>query len=172
MSFLRRSIITAAFVGSLSVGSFAQTTTPAAETGPAAPSVATRATPLLRPAQVKGQKYKDYLYQRYADDKEARAVVHLFSRKHTGGVVWLLTGAGVIGAVASQTGTKTTDSGTTTVEVTPLGWGLLFGVFGGVGIGKLARFNNEKLYAALVDYDLSHAFPGAIMGKLKDKDYR
>ncbi|MCB2377283.1 hypothetical protein LGH70_06795 [Hymenobacter sp. BT635] len=128
--------------------------------------------PLLRPNQLKGEKYKDYLNKRYADDKEARAVIHLFNRKHTGGVLWLLTGAGVVGFITSQTGTKTTSSGTTTVEVTPLGWGIVLGLFGGVGIGKLARFNNEKLYATLADYDASHAFTGTVMGKLKDKDYR
>ncbi|TGE18968.1 hypothetical protein [Hymenobacter elongatus] len=166
MSFLLRGFLTTALVGSLAFGSQAQTTPPAAPATTATPAL------LLRPNQMVGEKYKEYLNKRYAADKEARAVIHLFNRKHTGGVVWLLTGAGAIGFVASQAGTKTTSSGTHTVEVTPLGWGLLLGVFGGVGIGKLARFNNEKLYATLADYDLSHAFPGTVMGKVQDKDYR
>lgn len=168
MSFLLRGFLTATLAGSMAFSSLAQTTPPAA---PATAAPATQA-PLLRPNQMKGEKYRDYLNKRYADDKEARAVIHLFGRKNTGGVLWLATGAGFIGFVASQTGTKTTDSGTTTLEVTPLGWGLLLGLFGGVGIGKLARFNSEKLYATLLDYDQSHAFSGPVMGKLKDKDYR
>ncbi|UOQ71504.1 hypothetical protein [Hymenobacter cellulosilyticus] len=166
MSFLRRSALTAALVGSLALGSFAQTTTPTAS-APAPPT-----TPLLGPGQVTTEKYKDYLNKRYADDKEARAVIHLFNRKKTGGIIWLATGVGVIGFVASQTGTKTTNSGTTTVTVTPLGYGLMLGLFGGVGIGKLARFNSEKLYQTLAEYDKSHSFPGFVMEKLDDKDYR
>ncbi|TGE28134.1 hypothetical protein [Hymenobacter metallicola] len=168
MSFLRRSLFTAALVSSLTVGSFAQTSTPAAPASPAP----TLPTPLLRPAQVTGGQYKDYLTKRYANDKEARAVVHLFGRKKTGGALWLATGAGVIVLVAAQTGSKTTSSGTTTTTVTPLGYGLLLGLFGSVGIGKLARFNNEKLYQCLEAYEKGHSFPDFVYDYLTEKDYQ
>lgn len=129
------------------------------------------ARPLSTPAQVSGN-YGSYLYQRYANDKEARAVVHLFSRKKTGGGLWLGVGAAVIGVIASQTGTTTTSSGTTTFEVTPLGYGLLVGLFGGVGIGKLARFSNEKLYQTLLGYEQQKGLPEYVSRRIKDKDYR
>ncbi|PJJ61033.1 hypothetical protein [Hymenobacter chitinivorans] len=169
MSFIRRSTLTAALVSSLALASFAQTTPAPTPTTTPAPLT----SPLLPPLQVTTEKYKDYLTKRYADDKEARAVIHLYSRKKTGGAIWLATGAGVIGLVASQTGTKSNGSGgTSTVTVTPLGYGLLLGIFGGIGIGKLARFGNEKLYRVLADYDQSHAFPGFVMEHLADKDYQ
>lgn len=127
--------------------------------------------PLQLPSQVPGP-YKEYLKQRYAGNKQALAVIHLFGRKQTGGLLWLLTGTGFISYVASQTGTTTNSSGTTTVTVTPIGYGLMLGLFGGVGIGKLTRFGNTRLYEALRDYDRTPDFSGFIMGKLKDKDYK
>jgi hypothetical protein len=126
---------------------------------------------LLRPSEVK-ESYKNYLYQRYANDKEARAAVHLFSRKQVGGGIWLGTGAVVIGFIASQTGTTTSSSGTTTFNVTPLGYGVLVGLFGGVGAGKLLRFNNEKLFEALMEYDQQGHLPSRVVNRLKSKDYR
>jgi hypothetical protein len=142
--------------------------TPALMAVPAAPVAALPA--LLRPADVK-ESYKTYLYQRYASDKEARAAIHLFARKQTGGGLWLGTGAVVLGVVASQTGTTTSSSGTTTFTVTPLGYGILVGLFGGVGLGKLLRFSNEKLFEALVEYDQQGHLPGRVVTRLKSKDY-
>ena len=117
-------------------------------------------------------KYKTYLNYRYASDKEARAVVHLFARKQTGGGLWLGTGAAFMAFVASQTGTKTTASGTTKTTVTPLGYGLILGLFGGVGVGKLTRYSNEKLYKVLSAYDQGNGLPEGLMGQLKPKDYQ
>jgi hypothetical protein len=134
----------------------------------AGPSAALPA--LLRPSEVK-ESYKNYLYQRYANDKEARAAVHLFSRKQVGGGIWLGTGAVVIGFIASQTGTTKSSSGTTTFNVTPLGYGILVGLFGGVGAGKLLRFNNEKLFEALMEYDQQGHLPSRVVNRLKSKDY-
>ena len=130
------------------------------------------AAPLLRASEVSGQTYKTYLSQRYAADKEARAAIHLFARKQTGGLLWLLSGAAAIGFVASQTGTTTNSSGTTTVNVSPLGYGILVGLFGGVGLGKTLRFSNNKLFDALLAHDQSGGFPGYVSDRLRDKDYK
>jgi hypothetical protein len=173
MPLLLRSFFTMALVGSMSFASHAQSQTPV--TLPAASEAATVApaapAPLLPPAQMKDGKYKDYLSKRYADDKEASAAVHLFRRKQTGGVLWLSTGAATIGLIASQTGTQTNDAGvTTTFEVTPVGYGLLVGLFGGVGIGKLSRFGDDKLYQALASYEQSQTLPAYVKKKIKTND--
>ncbi|MFD1467554.1 hypothetical protein ACFQ48_04915 [Hymenobacter caeli] len=123
----------------------------------------------MPPAQVPGN-YKTYLYQRYAASKEATATIHLFARKQTGGALWLATGAAAIAFVASQTGTTTNGSGTTTVNVSLLGYGILLGLFGGVGVGKLARFTNGKLYQALLMYDQQKVLPNYITSRLKYRD--
>ena len=145
----------------------AQTGTLATTPAPteAVPAVA----PLLLPAQVKG-KYKDYLNQRYAGDKEARAAVHMFGRKQTGGALWLVGGAAFIGFVTSQTGTTQDASGTKTVTVSPLGYIIMAGLSGGVGIGKLVRFNNTELYKVLAGYDKDHVLPGYVTAKLSKSD--
>lgn len=133
--------------------------------GPVAPDPAA----LLSPAQVPGN-YKTYLYQRYAASKEATATIHLFARKQTGGALWLATGAAVIAFVAGQTGTTSSGSGTTTVDVSPLGYGILLGLFGGVGVGKLARFTNAKLYQTLLMYDQQKVLPSYVMSRLQYRD--
>ncbi len=157
MTFLLRISLVGALVSNVVFTSHAQSEAPVATptTPPTSAEVAaTTLAPLLAPKQLqearyKEGKYRDYLIKRYPNDKEARAVIHLFSRKQRGGFLWLTAGAATIGLITTQTGTKTNDSGvTTTFEVTPLGYGILVGLFGGVGIGKLARFSDEKLYLA------------------------
>lgn len=166
MHILLRGGLVPALVCMASAASFAQTSAPAssAELPPAA------TTPLLSAAQHTGGSYKGYLYQRYATDQRARAVVHLFGRKQTGGIIWLSSGAAAITFVSSQTGTKTTDSGTTTLTVTPLGYLVLVGLFGGVGTGKLARFSNAKLYQTLAEYEKSRTLPPYVSKKLAKRD--
>lgn len=166
MSFLLRGSLLV-LLSTAAVGGYAQTTS---LTLPAA--TATSDSVLLAPAAYSAGPYKAYLNKRYAQDAEARAVINLFSRKQTGGVLWLTTGTAVIGLIASQTGTKTTASGTTTHTVTPLGYGLLVGLFGGVGVGKLARFSNDKLYKALSEYDESRSLPAYVTQSIKPKDQR
>lgn len=151
MPFLRRSVIMLSLLLSFSLAGKAQT----------AP-----AGPLLKPKEVT-ENYKKYLYRRYAGNEQATEVIRLFAKHQTGGALWVGTGAVVTGFIASQTGSKSDGTGgTTTVTVTPLGWGLVLGLFGGVGISKLARFSNEKLYLAFVEYDKNQAFPVAIQEKL------
>lgn len=127
-------------------------------------------TPLLSPGNVPG-KYKTYLYQRFAHDKEACAVTHLFARKQRGGIIWLVTGAGAITWLASKSGTHETANGTTTVKVSPIGWGLLVGLFGGVGIGKVARFGNDRLYKLMQQHEQNFPFPYDVTKRLRDRDY-
>jgi hypothetical protein len=166
MNLFKRRVLGASLFLALSGAAHAQTptTTPEAPATPAATpgpttTPATSAA-LLKPDQVKGEPYKTYLYKRFAGDEQATKAIRLFARRQTGGAVWLGTGAGFIGFVASQTGTKTDPSGgTTTLTVTPVGWAVLVGLFGGVGIGKLARFSNENLYKALAEYEQQRAFP-------------
>lgn len=126
-------------------------------------------TALLPPAQVNGN-YKDYLKQRYANDRYAQAAIHMFAQRQTGGALWLASGVAAITFVVSKTGTTTDKSGTTTVTVSPIGYGLLLGLFGGVGIGKLARFGNEKLYKAMGYYDQNSSFPSFVASRIKAGD--
>jgi hypothetical protein len=116
-------------------------------------------------------KYSTYLYQRYAQDREALAVTHLFGRKKRGGLLWLGTGALSIGWLASQTGTRETDGGTRTVTVSPAGWGLLVGLFGGVGFGKIGRFSNVRLYHLMQAHDQNYPFPNYVRKRIRDRDY-
>ena len=167
MTFFAHSVFTVAVALSSAGAASAQTALPAAPaTAPAAPG------PLLAPGAATGMSYKKYLYQRYADDKEAKAVIHAYARRQTGGLLWLLTGAATIGFITTQTGTTVDNTGTRTTTVTPLGYGILIGLFGGVGIGKLVRFNNGTLYKVLADYDQTHAFSGEALARVKEKDYR
>ncbi len=162
----------AGFLGTCAVAARAQTA-PAvsAQLPTTAEPAASGAAPalLLSPTQVPG-KYKTYLYQRYGTSKEASAAVHLFARKQTGGAVWLGAGALIIAFVASQTGTTSNSSGTTTVSVSPLGYGILLGLFGSVGVGKLARFSDQKLYQALLMYDQQKVWPSYVASRLKYRD--
>lgn len=127
--------------------------------------------PLMMPVQVQG-KYKDYLNKRYAADKEARAAVHMFGRKQTGGAVWLIGGGAMLGFLTSQTGTTSDASGTRTFTITPLGYIVLAGLPAAMAISKFARFNNDELYKMLAEYDKTHALPGYVVGKLSKSDYR
>ncbi len=164
----------------LSVGVFglctlsarAQTVQPETPAAPLPTLAVTAATPaaLLMASQVPG-KYKTYLNQRYAGDKEARAAIHMFGRKQTGGALWLVGGAAFIGFVTSQTGSTQDGTGTKTVTVSPLGYVIMTGLSGGIGIGKLVRFNNAELYKVLADYDKDHVFPGYVVAKLNKSDY-
>lgn len=142
---------------------------------PAPPAAATaRVAPpsaLAPPDQVAGT-YKAYLYQRYATDQEARGVVQLFSRKQTGGMLWLLGGTTVTVYVASQTGAHVSNSGTYTFTVSPLGYGILVGLTAGLGGGKLLRFNNQRLYEALRDYEQGGRFPTYVEQKLRPRDFK
>jgi hypothetical protein len=134
--------------------------------------VATPATDKLLPPTLVPGNYKDYLTKRYANDKEARAAIEMFARKRTGGAIWLLGGGAVVGFIASQTGTKTTSSGTTTVEVSPLGYLIFGGVPLGIAISKFSRFSNQSLFKMLSGYDSSHQLPGYVMGRLNPGDYK
>ncbi|HEX8659980.1 MAG TPA: hypothetical protein VF690_20725 [Hymenobacter sp.] len=151
---------------------------PAQPEAPAAPvtaapaaSAAPAAETLLVPALVKG-KYKEYLNKRYAADKEARATIHMFGRKQTGGALWLVGGAAFLGFVTSQTGTTTSSSGTRTVSVSPLGYVILTALPAGIAIGKFTRFNNGELYKVLLDYDKTHTFPSYVVAKVSKADYQ
>lgn len=155
----------------LSLGKAQAQTTPTVGSPIASAVAPTAPVSLLTPERAPSD-YKRYLNERYANDKEARAAIHLFSRKKTGGGLWLGTGAAFIAFVASQTGSRPSDGGTLTVTVSPLGYGLLVGLFGGVGVGKLAQFSNQKLYQMLLDYDKEHNFPQYVTSRLKDCDYK
>ena len=171
MTFFARNILLVAVVLS-GIGAAHGQSAPAL--APAAlPAIAPEVPgPLLAPGSTTGMSYKNYLYQRYATDKEAKAVIHAYARRQTGGLLWLLTGAATIGFITTQTGPTVSSSGTLTTTVTPLGYGILVGLFGGVGIGNLARFNNTNLYKVLADYDKTRTFDGAVLARVKSSDYR
>jgi hypothetical protein len=177
MSFFTQVRFTIGVLSVCTLAARAQTTVPTAPPATTAPAVASVLTPapadgpLLMPAQVKG-KYKDYLNQRYATDKEARAAVHMFNRKQAGGAIWLIGGGAVLGILTSQTGTTQSSTGTTTFTISPLGYVVFAGLPAAMAISKFARFNNGALYKMLAEYDKSHALPGYVMGKLSKSDYR
>ena len=125
----------------------------------------------MMPDQVQG-KYKDYLNKRYATDKEARAAVHMFGRKQTGGAIWLIGGGAVLGFLTSQTGTTTDASGTRTFTISPLGYVVFAGLPAALAISKFSRFNNKELYKMLLEYEKTHALPGYVVGKLSKSDYQ
>ena len=143
----------------------AQTQLPERPAAPVAAAPALAGAGLLRPSEVPG-KYKAYLAQRYAGDEVAQDLIKRYSHRQTGGALWLATGVGAISFVASQTGTKTSGSGTTTFKVSPLGYGILLGLFGGIGVGKLTRFSNEKLFEVLMAHDQQAGFPGRAVSRL------
>lgn len=147
--------VAVASLGLFSISAQAQGQLPAQPVAPAAAATTAPALAgagLLRPSDVPG-KYKAYLAQRYASDTEAQTIIRRYTHRQTGGALWLGAGVGAISYVASQTGTTTNSSGTMTVNVTPLGYGILVGLFGGVGVGKLVRFSNGKLFEALMAHD-------------------
>lgn len=152
------------------------TPVPAPAAVPATAPAATAGTPvgtgLLLPPSLVKTKYKVYLNQRYAGDKEALAAIHMFGRKQTGGALWLAGGATFLGILTSQTGTRTSGSGTTTFTVSPLGYVVFTALPAGIALGKFSRFGNGELYKLLLDYDKSHSFPGYVTGKLSKSDYQ
>ena len=147
---------------------------PGTPVSPASPTTPAAAPPaasiLLGPTQVPGD-YKTYLYQRYASDRRAAAVVRLFARRQTGGAFWLGSGAVFIGTLAAASGTHNSSSGGTyTLTVTPLGYALFIGLFGGVGIGKLSRFSSDKLFRTLRQYDQNGSLPDYVRSRLHEYD--
>lgn len=116
--------------------------------------------------------YKTYLKKRYANDKEAQAAIHLYARKSTSGLFWLLGGGAFVGFIASQTGTTVSSSGTRTTEVTPLGYAIAGGVPAIIAIVRVSRFGNESLYKVLAEYDNTHGMPGNVTAKIKKSDYK
>ncbi|MDB5235505.1 MAG: hypothetical protein JWR44_2498 [Hymenobacter sp.] len=170
-----RVYLLASFCGLAAVPARAQTTPPpvppSTTPAPAVASAPAGNAMLLPPDQVK-TKYKIYLNQRYVGDKEALAAIHMFGRKQTGGALWLLGGASFLGYIASQTGTKTTGSGTTTVTVSPLGYVVFTVLPAGIAIGKFSRFSNGELFKVLQEYDKNHSFPGYVTAKLGKSDYQ
>ncbi|MFC6222572.1 hypothetical protein ACFP2F_04905 [Hymenobacter artigasi] len=172
MSLSTRFRATVGILSLCTLAAHAQTEAPATPLAPAPPVATTPAVePLLMPAQVKG-KYKDYLNKRYASDKEARAAVHMFGRKQTGGAVWLVGGGAVLGLLSAQTGTTRTNTGTTTFTISPLGYVVFAGLPTALAISKFTRFSNGELYKMLLEYDKSHSLPGYVIGKLSKSDYQ
>ena len=154
-------------------------TTPAPSTTPAGPVAPTPATVgaaaaaniLLRPELVQGS-YKDYLTKRYAADREACAVVHMFGRKQVGGALWLGGGAAFASFLISQTGTTSTGTGTRTLKVSPLGYVIFIGLPAVLGINKLSRFGKGALFKVLTEYDKSLTFPRFVSARVHQSDYR
>lgn len=172
-------------VGTLSfcaLSAQAQTTVPATTAAPAAavPTPAATTAPatsgvpdakLLPPTLVPGN-YKTYLNKRYADDKEARAAIHLYSRKSTSGAFWLLGGGAFVGFIASQTGTTVSSTGTRTNTVTPLGYAIAGGIPAIIAIVRFSRYGNDALYKILAEYDNTHMLPGKVVSSIKKSDYK
>ena len=133
------------------------------------PAAAAAVGPLKRPGEVVGS-YKNYLSARYANEREALAAIHLFGRKKTGGLLWLLGGAAVLGALQSQTGTTVSSTGTRSFTISPLGYLVFGGLPAGIAIGKFSRFNDGRLYEVLSGYDATHSLPGSVVVKLRPSD--
>lgn len=180
MSLSLRTLFVAGVLEIAAVAVHAQTApavqpAPVSATPPVAAPAAPMATPatglLLAPALVPGN-FKVYLAQRYAADKEARAAIHMFGRKQTGGAIWLVGGGAFLGFLISQTGTTTDGTGTRTFTISPLGYLVFGGLPAAIAIGKFARFNSGELYKMLLEYDKTHALPGNVVAKLGKSDYQ
>jgi hypothetical protein len=172
---LRFALLMALPAAATSAHAQSSATTPPAPAPAAAEMTDPRVGPLLPPSQRAATiytSYKAYLAARYANDREARAAIHMFGRKQTGGLIWLLGGGGLLGYLSSQTGTTKTSSGTRTFTISPVGYGIFIGLVGGISVGKFARFSNTRLYNALKEYDQNRSFPDYVNAKVKDKDYR
>ncbi|MGI4833126.1 MAG: hypothetical protein ACRYFK_06650 [Janthinobacterium lividum] len=166
---LKPLFITIAFTLAVPVTALAQATLPAAPAAlPAAPAAPSS---LLPPGQMQ-EKYKAYLYQHYAADRKALAVVRLFARRQTGGAIFLAVGASLLSTLAAVSGTHDSGTGQVTVQVSPLAYVLYPGPFVGVGIGKLSRFSNRRLYEALDSYDHTGILPNYVQGRLHEHDYQ
>ena len=180
--FYPRTILPMAALLVLSFTARAQTTpppvsspAPAATAAPAATTTASAAPTkemLLTPQLVPGS-YQEYLTKRYANDREGRAVIHMFGKHHTGGFIWLGAGAAFLTLFATQAGSHPSSSGGTyTVTVSPLGYVVFVGLPAVLGISKLSRFGNQALYTAFLDYDKTGTFPGYVATRLRDGDYQ
>ncbi len=148
----------------------AATVTPAATSAPvsAAPAKEVMLTPLLVPGS-----YAEYLTKRYANDREGRAVIHMFAKHHTGGFIWLGAGAAFLTLFATQAGTHTSSSGGTyTLTVSPLGYVIFVGLPVVLAINKLSRFGNQAMYQAFLDYDKTGTFPGYVATRVRGGDYQ
>lgn len=157
----------------------APSATPAVQAAPTPPvaqptaavTTASASSVLLSPQLVQGN-YKDYLMKRYADNKEARAVVHMFGRKQVGGGLWLGGGAAFMAFLTSQTGTTSTSTGTRTLTISPLGYVIFIGLPAVLGINKLSRFGKGSLFKVFTDYDQTHTFPRFVSARVHQGDYR
>jgi len=139
--------------------------------GQAAPTLAGRpATPLLPPTEVSGP-YRDYLSARYAADERALAVMRLFERRQRGGCLWLAGGAvgGVGGLLLGSRTYRLSDSSTITLQASTVA--LLVATLAApplaVGAGKLARFSNGRLYAALRTYEAGQPLPKYVARRVR-----
>ena len=127
---------------------------------------------LSTPSQVK-EKYKDYLYQQYAATRKALAAVRLFRKRQTGGAIFMAVGGALLGTLIGVQGTHNSSSGgQVTVTVSPLAYVLYPGPFIGMGIGKLSRFSDRRLYEALDGYDRTGTLPNYVQGRLRERDYQ
>lgn len=167
--FIRQWAVVCALFGA-TLTAHAQTQAPVAPVAPAPAAAPTVLSPLQKPSEI-STSYTDYLNQRYANDKEARAAIHMFGRKKTGGALWLIGGGGLLAYLVSQTGTTVSSTGTRTLTISPLGYLVFGGLPAAIAIGKFSRFNNDKLYKVLLDYDSSHTLPGYVVAKLGSSDY-
>lgn len=136
-----------------------------AQTAPPAPPTA-----LLPPAQVPGP-YRAYLTEHYAADARALAVVRLFERRQRGGRIWAAAGAAA-GVGGLLLGNRTYSlAGNTTVTLQASTAALLVAALAGpplaVGVSKLARFNNARLYAALQAYDEGQPLPKYVARRVR-----
>lgn len=162
LRMLKSLLLVVAFSFFTSAASLAQAVLPAA---PAR-------EPLLPPSQVR-EKYKEYLYQHYASDRKALAAVRLFRKRQTGGAVFLAAGGALLGTLIGIQGThSSSNGGQVTVTVSPLAYILYPGPFIGVGIGKLSRFSDRRLYEALDGYDRTGTLPNYVQGRLHERDYQ
>ncbi len=83
------------------------------------------------------------------------------------------TVGGLLSFLISKSGTHTNaDGSTSTLTITPIGWGVQLGLFAGVGMRKEIRFSNHQLYEALKAHDERRPFPSYVDNKLKEKDYK
>lgn len=141
---------------------------------PMEPTPAPAATPdaKLLPPMLVPDNYKAYLRKRYADDKNARAIIHLYARKSTSGFFWLMGGGAIVGFIASQTGTTVSSTGTRTTEVSPLGYAIAGGVPAIIAIVRFSRYGNENLYKTLAEYDKSHLVSPKIAAEVSKSDYK
>lgn len=173
---LKSLLLVVAFTFTTSAASLAQTALPAAPVAPtaapAAPAPALAPERLLPPSQVK-EKYKDYLYQRYAADRKALAAVRLFRKRQAGGAIFMGVGGALLGTLIGVQGKHDTgNGGQLTVTVSPLAYIIYPGPFIGVGIGKLSRFSDRRLYEALDGYDRTGTLPNYVQGRLRERDYQ